>query len=103
MATDTKERTVISSGERLEEVFSVFNDFTNQDFRQKVCELVIRRGGHVETAPVHHVLSKKLWNGSLELHFADCPTAQEVVCIAKAAHADDFGMSDDKTLWFWWD
>lgn len=101
MAIVTKEHNVLSSKERLEEVLSNFGDFTRPDFRQKVCDLVIGRGGHAKIG--RYIPKNKLWDGELELHFANTPTAQEVVCIVKAAHADDFGMKDERTLWFWWD
>lgn len=97
----TKDKNVFSSEERLEEILSHFNGFTNSGFRRKVCELVIRRGGHVKMG--RYILENKLWDGSLELHFADPPTALDVVKVIREAHADDFGMGDDKTLWFWWD
>lgn len=92
---------IISSQERLEEVLSKFDGYTNHDFRRKVCELVIGRGGKVLIGP-YKLFSMK-WDGSLELHFDEPPTAQEATSIVNAAHADDFGMSDNKTLWFWWE
>lgn len=102
MAMVTKERNVLSSEERLEEVLSNFNDFTDQDFRRKVCELVIGRGGYAKIG--RHILENKVWDGELELHFAEPPTAREIANIIKSAnHPNDFGMEDDKTLWFWWD
>ena len=102
MTTATRENQIISSEERLEQVLSKFDSHTDADFRQKVCVSVIRSGGRVVIG--RYDLTNKSWDGSLELQFAEPPTAREVANIIKAANCpNDFGMEDDKTLWFWWD
>lgn len=93
---------VINSEKEFNDVFSNFY-MTDSDFRKLICDEVISQGGHIT---VNNNIDPKMqrWDGLFTIHFLTAPTSQEVVKIIKAASLpNDFGMNDDKTLWFWWD
>lgn len=100
MTATVSGKRIISSGQEFEELFSQFGSYTDPSFRSRVCE-IIGRGGCVV---VKRWTGENHWDGSLTIRFPVAPTAREVIKIVRDANSvDDFGMSDDKTLWLWWD
>lgn len=93
----------LDTEKRFRDVFVAFNSWIDGTLRDMICNSVIANGGYVsvsgDTDPVKH-----RWDGSMTIHFAVSPSAQEVVRFIKAAKApNDIGMEDDKTLWIWYD
>jgi len=92
----------ITTEQEFDYIFAFFSSWVNSKLKKSVCE-IIKNGGNVtindDTDPV-----KGKWDGSLTINFKTPPNAQEVVQILKEANKpDDFGMTDNKTLYLWYD
>ena len=78
-----------------------FKDWISEDFNDAICE-IFKKGGYVSVSRKTEA-NIRIWDGNLTIHFGEKPSAQEVVKLIAKSKCDEFGMTDEKTLWFWFD
>jgi hypothetical protein len=91
----------LNTAKEFNDVFQEFKGYVTPDLAGNICE-VINYGGYVIVDKINP--KNKTWDGALTIHFAEIPSAKEIVNrFVSLAHADEFQMLNDKTLHFWWD